>query len=124
MTGPFLTQGVGQVNAAVDRFVTDLVWTVAAQALADVHKILDAKIRNPTPFYETQLMIERMTADSAMFHDRGIVYGPWLEGIGSRNSTTHFKGYRAVRTTYQMLSRKIPALARPGQELLIRRLGG
>lgn len=31
--------------------------------------------------------------------DQDVVYGPWLEGVGSRNRTTRFKGYRLFRIT-------------------------
>ena len=30
-------------------------------------------------------------------------YGPWLEGTGSRNETTHFKGYFSFRLASQAL---------------------
>lgn len=43
-------------------------------------------------------------------HDSGIVYGPWLEGEGSRNLTTPFKGYRTFRKVAQQIDRKAPEL--------------
>lgn len=121
MTGALLT---GNPLPVIDRFIEDAVWAVGAQALADVHGILDKSIREPTPFYETQLMVERMSPDRVKVHDQGVVYGPWLEGVGSRNKTTKFKGYKAFRTTRQQLGRKIPALVQPFLNQLIRRLGG
>jgi len=33
--------------------------------------------------------------------DGGVIYGPWLEGTGSRNQTTRFKGYGMFRKTRQ-----------------------
>ena len=36
---------------------------------------------------------------SAMIHDGNVVYGPWLEGISSRNDTSSFKGYGQFRAT-------------------------
>ena len=38
-------------------------------------------------------------------HDSKVVYGPWLEGTGSRNATTRFKGYAAFRRARQELER-------------------
>lgn len=35
--------------------------------------------------------------------DDGAVYGPWLEGESSRNSTTRFKGYASFRKVKQWL---------------------
>jgi len=37
--------------------------------------------------------------------DSGIVYGPWLEGTGSRNRTTRFKGYAMWRRTFANMDR-------------------
>ena len=37
----------------------------------------------------------------------GAVYGPWLEGVGSRNATTRFKGYWAFRKATSALDHAI-----------------
>jgi len=42
---------------------------------------------------------------SAMIHDGNVVYGPWLEGIASRNATTRFKGYGVYRQTGSYLQK-------------------
>ena len=42
---------------------------------------------------------------SAMIHDGNVVYGPWLEGISSRNETTRFKGYGVYRQTASHLQK-------------------
>lgn len=41
-------------------------------------------------------------------HDSGIVYGPWLEGVGSRNLTSRFKGYHTFRKVRDEIARKAP----------------
>jgi hypothetical protein len=121
MKGALIT---GDALPVIDRFIEDAVWAVGAQALADVHLIADKSFRDPTPWYETQLMVERMAPDRVKVHDQDVVYGPWLEGVGSRNKTTQFKGYKMFRTTRQQLGRKIPRVIQPMVEQLIRRLGG
>jgi hypothetical protein len=35
--------------------------------------------------------------------DSGVVYGPWLEGVSSRNDATRFKGYGIFRRTRDKL---------------------
>jgi len=35
--------------------------------------------------------------------DNGVIYGPWLEGVGSRNATTRFKGYANYRRNVQQI---------------------
>jgi len=44
--------------------------------------------------------------------DGGVVYGPWLEGVGSRNQTTRFKGYASFRRTSQWMQKQVPKIAR------------
>lgn len=39
--------------------------------------------------------------------DGGVIYGPWLEGTGSRNQTTRFKGYGSFRKTAQFMRGKV-----------------
>lgn len=38
-------------------------------------------------------------------HDSSVVYGPWLEGVSSRNQRTRFKGYAMFRNARQQLDR-------------------
>jgi hypothetical protein len=40
-----------------------------------------------------------------------VIYGPWLEGVGSRNRTTRFKGYFTFRRTAQQLKSRSTAVA-------------
>jgi len=48
----------------------------------------------------------RITELNGLITDGGVVYGPWLEGISSRNMTTRFKGYMTFRKTSQELEKK------------------
>jgi hypothetical protein len=53
-----------------------------------------------------QSVIHKLDAgDSVLIHDTPCVYGPWLEGVGSRNATTRFKGYHTFRIIAQQLDR-------------------
>ena len=54
--------------------------------------------------------------------DSGVVYGPWLEGTGSRNLTTRFKGYASFRRTHQFLDGKRPAVVQAHVDRAIREL--
>jgi hypothetical protein len=38
-------------------------------------------------------------------------YGPWLEGVGSRNLTTRFKGYHGYRMAAQQVNGMAPEIA-------------
>lgn len=108
-TGPLFD---GRTEQAIHDFLEEAKDVVAHQGLADVHFHLDQSIQHPTPYYETQITIDRQ-ADDRVIHDRGIIYGPRLEGTGSRNITTRFKGYATFRLTTQELERKWPGLVEP-----------
>lgn len=99
----------GRAAHEVDAFLQDAKDDLAQQGLADLHFYMDLFFKNPTPYYETQVIAQRIGSDRVI-HDRGIIYGPWLAGTGSRNRTTRFKGYAHWRRTVQDLTRKAPAL--------------
>lgn len=109
LRGPLAT---GAPQHVVRDILDEATWEVGAQGLADVHRILDQRIRHPTPYYETQVTVQRAARD-VVVHDRGVIYGPWLEGVSSRNQTTRFKGYHAFREACQGLQGKVPALVEP-----------
>lgn len=106
LSGPLFD---GRVEADVPHAIQEALDQVAGQGLADVHMNLDTSIRHPTPYYETQIRVEAAGNDRSV-NDRGIIYGPWLEGVGSRNITTHFKGYASFRRAAQSLEHKAQGL--------------
>lgn len=118
ITGPFFDAR----NAAARRQMEDEgLDRLGGQGLADVHLNLDTSLRHPTPYYETQITTER-SGDDQLVHDRGIIYGPWLEGTGSRNKTTRFKGYASFRRATQQLKREAPQILVPVVERCVGRL--
>ncbi|MEA5366100.1 hypothetical protein VA596_41690 [Amycolatopsis sp., V23-08] len=118
LTGPMFT---GASAAVVDQFLEDAKYAVAGAALAAVHEILDARIRHPTPYYETQLHVVQENG-AQVVNDRGVVYGPWLEGTGSRNSRTRFKGYAAFRRGCQQTEGRVEDITRPLVARLVQEL--
>ncbi|HUV73866.1 MAG TPA: hypothetical protein VMW79_06130 [Anaerolineae bacterium] len=58
----------------------------------------------------------------ALITDGGSLYGPWLEGVGSRNATTRFKGYSSFRKTGQWLQKEIKGIANKALKRLMGRL--
>lgn len=100
----------GHPDTVIDAFLDEAVREVAQQGYSEVMGILNREIRNPTPYYETQILVQPIQEDLVV-HDRGVVYGPWLEGVGSRNQATRFKGYHAFRRATQKLEREAPVLA-------------
>jgi hypothetical protein len=46
-----------------------------------------------------------------MLTDGGVVYGPWLEGVSSRNNSSRFKGYHTFRMVLQEMDKKSEEIA-------------
>jgi hypothetical protein len=73
---------------------------------------LQGSIRHPTPYYWTRIDKREVTPTRYEVHDHDIVYGPWLEGTGSRNETTIFKGYWSMARAKEMVKRRRGNIAR------------
>jgi hypothetical protein len=108
----------------IGEFLREAERRVAEQGLAEVHQLLDRYIKHPTPYYETQIMVQQLQGGGAIVHDRGIIYGPWLEGISRRNQTTRFKGYASFRKGTQALRARVPALIQYTLNHYLPRMGG
>ena len=56
--------------------------------------------------------------------DSRVVYGPWLEGTGTRNQTTRFKGYHSFRLTTEHLNKNKVKFTEAAARSLVRNLNG
>jgi hypothetical protein len=117
--GPVLT---GQAGVVVTQLVDDIVDRVAAYAIERVQHNLDGSIKNPTPYYETQIQITNVGRDRSV-NDRGVIYGSWLESGGSRAQTTRFKGYQSFRRAAQSTEQAAQGLADSAVRRYLGRLG-
>ena len=115
--GPIFQAGAAQI---IERWCDDLADAYARRGFSEVHMLMDANFKHPTPYYETQVTIDTDAPNQRVIHDRGIVYGPWLEGVGSRNATTRFKGYHMWRRTAQALVEDRSIVDRMTSELVQR----
>ena len=101
----------GRAASAAHDYLDKALMDVGQQGMADVHLLLDQSIRNPTPYDAPQLPVARAGSD-VVVHDRGVIYGAWLEGVGSRNyPVTSFAGYHSFRRAFQLLDRKAQRIA-------------
>lgn len=74
---------------------------------------LEGSIRHPTPYYWTRIAAREVSPTRYEVHDHGIVYGPWLEGTGSRNSpVTRFPGYHSLARAKEASKRRRGNVAR------------
>jgi hypothetical protein len=75
---------------------------------------LNASIKNGTGFYVSQIETRQDSADKYTVDDKDVVYGPWLEGLGSRNYPhTVFRGYMSLRKAKQTVQDKSMQICQP-----------
>jgi hypothetical protein len=87
----------GRVGAIAAEYVDQANYAVATRAEDMVRRRLAQMIRHRTPYYETRIQVVRAGRGYEV-NDGGVIYGPWLEGVGSRNyPVTRFRGYSAFR---------------------------
>ena len=102
-----------------DDFADDLEQEGAEWALADIRRTFHSHFRRPTGYYESNVEISQEIGGPVV-NDGGVagpVYGPWLEGVGTRNATTRFKGYHAFRNAARGLQRRFESM---GEHLMNR----
>lgn len=88
---------VSAVHMTVKELVNEGEKAVDAQLYAG-HGVL-------TGHYRRSVHGEMVSTLHGRVHDSGVVYGPWLEGVGSRNQKSRFKGYAMFRNARQKLEK-------------------
>jgi hypothetical protein len=83
--------------------------------------------QNATGRYQSHVNIAQRGPDLVVsdgYPGSGLLYGPWLEGVGTRNKTTRFKGYFALRRARNSVAQKVPAIAAPVMRAFTARANG
>jgi len=108
----------------VDEFRREAAWEIAKEGRGDLGVRFIKVFREPTGYYESQ--VEAVPDGfQATIHDNQVVYGPWLEGVGSRNfPVTRFKGYHSFRIIAQGLQDKAAEIAERILPPYLQRMGG
>jgi len=104
---------------AFGRLINDIKEGVADYGVFLVLMRLGSVLREPTGYYESRIRKERQQLDW-FITDSGVVYGPWLEGTGSRNEISRFKGYRTFQITRRELDQRKVQIAQPYVERFVR----
>jgi hypothetical protein len=109
MTGPWFD---GRAERAIARACEDARDDIAEFAEEHALTLMGAAFKHPTGYYESQVKTTRAAADTDRVWDSGVVYGPWLEGVGSRNfPVTRFRGYSHWRRTKELTQARAPQIA-------------
>lgn len=81
---------------------------------------LNAVLKTQTPYYRMRVEAKQ-EAPGWKITDQGVIYGFWLEGIGSRNApVTRFRGYATFRRTTQAIQARAQAI---GSDVVARFIG-
>lgn len=120
VTGPIYD---GTAEAAADDFVEDTTHELALMGQDMVQARLRSVLKDETGHYRSRVTTDRASAGWVLT-DQGVIYGPWLEGTGSRNRTTRFKGYGTFRRTRQELAAKADTVADKNLDRYLDRMGG
>lgn len=108
----------GRLAAAIRRGASEAVWEIAKTGRGQLGVQFIKVFKNPTGYYESQTEAERVSDELAVIHDNDVIYGPWLEGTGSRNyPVTRFRGY----WSYQIVTQQLNKVAGPIAERVITR---
>lgn len=101
----------GEALLLLEGMTADIERVVASTGQAMVLEHLADVLQHPTGFYESHVTTEPGGGDTQIT-DTGIVYGPWLEGVGSRNfPKTRFRGYATFRRVTQELDERAQGTA-------------
>lgn len=107
----------GTVERVMKQYAEEVELDAAQRVENEVLAILRRDLRNPTGFYQRHITTERQANDRVVT-DGDVVYGPWLEGVSSRNSQTRFKGYAAFRRATRAVQAHV---LREAEQLLAQR---
>lgn len=109
----------GRANKALRQFREEVIKEVAQEGEKLVKRPLHTVLQHPTGYYESQIRAEQH-GGSWTVNDSGVVYGPWLEGTGSRNApVTRFRGHKTFEKVKGQLNRKTKSI---GERVLQRYL--
>lgn len=121
-TGPWFD---GRAERAIEQACNDARDDVAAFAEERVLLGTSASFKTRTPYYETMVTTTRVSGEVSLVHDQGVVYGPWLEGVGSRNApVTRFAGYHHWRKAKDAVAVRGPQIADIAIQRRIPEMGG
>lgn len=118
--GPIL---YGLAPEIVDRLLAEQISELSDYVRYEVITQLDSVLQNPTGVYVSKIRDQAINPYLHSVNDSAMVYGPWLEGTGSRNyPVTRFKGYHTFRIVRNRMAQKQKAIIAAFQARAVGRL--
>lgn len=100
----------GRAPHIVDELLIGQVKELADYTRYEVITQLDSVLQHPTGYYVSQIVDKTIDPYLHSVNDSRVIYGPWLEGVSSRNQTTRFKGYHTFRIVKNRMQQKSKAI--------------
>jgi hypothetical protein len=101
----------GRTAAALNKYHDEVSLRIAEEGEKLIRQRLKVVLQHPTGYYESRISVDR-AGDGYRVSDGGVIYGPWLEGTGSRNSpVTRFPGYATFRRTKPLVDKRAREIA-------------
>lgn len=117
--GPLFAKGGAPVQKAIRDTIQDVVERGEEMVKAQLypgHGLV-------TGHYRRSIHGEvRASGNEGRIHDSDVIYGPWLEGVSSRNDRTRFKGYSMFRKSKAALDKAVPRLLQKHIDRAVREL--
>lgn len=114
----------GQAQLAVRDWLDATKREVADMGVRELDAIVMDATGRGTGHYQSMITTRVVRYNDVLITDP-VQYGPWLEGVSKRNSSTRFKGYHLWRRTRQRLRRDFKDVAEKKlHEYYLARMGG
>jgi len=122
VAGPLME---GRGPAVLQRFFDDATKLVAEAGRDELRKRATSKPRHPSGATAGAIVIRDFAKGRTIITDYPqVLYGPWLEGTSSRNTSTRFKGYRMFKLTRGRLRKRVGPLVQDRLDRAVAELGG
>lgn len=92
---------IGRIRNSTGRFLASITDTSVSRTYT---------VRSGSKSYSMPVVVTDPAAETLVTTELAS-YGPWLEGTGSRNESTRFKGYQGFRLASQQVDRTAQATA-------------
>ncbi len=119
LRGPVLN---GQAPPIVKDALKDAIGDLVVEGERKVKLQLYPGHGQITGHFQRSIHGEMASSLHGIIHDSKVIYGPWLEGVSSRNQTTRFKGYAMFRNARQQLGRIASGVLRSHVSKALQRL--
>lgn len=101
----------GHAKPIVDAMLAGATREVADYAKFQIMITEESTFKNPTGYYTSKTTLMPLSPYAYSVNDGGVIYGPWLEGVGSRNRPRPgFPGYHIYRKTKNSIAQKAKAI--------------